>query len=302
MDYLIAGVPNDNDLASFIGKKGSANGITFYNRKTEGIKLAALTPTDLNDKFYTLGQVLSMSEVIVISTKSVDKMFAECVIGASLLAKPIILTNSNDVDAMLKPIQLRVFAKADNATMLEALTSFKKSQGDKASPLRIDIDHAFPVKGVGTVLLGIVRSGKVKAHDNLVISNGKQVSVRSIQVQDDDVQEAGAGARVGLAVKGVEHDEVEKGDILAEKRVEYADKITAGVELSSMSGNANVESETEAIVSGFSFANCKGVTKSGDEYVFELDKKVALDIGDRFIVIRKNSPRLFCAGTVKAKA
>ncbi|MCL4324112.1 MAG: hypothetical protein M1144_01405, partial [Candidatus Thermoplasmatota archaeon] len=38
--------------------------------------------------------------------------------------------------------------------------------GDEGS-LLLPLDHAFPVRGVGTVALGLVERGRVKAHDRL---------------------------------------------------------------------------------------------------------------------------------------
>ena len=51
MNYLVA-VPNDKALAEFIGKKGSENGITLYNRKVDEKIVVALAPTNPNEKFY----------------------------------------------------------------------------------------------------------------------------------------------------------------------------------------------------------------------------------------------------------
>lgn len=78
------------------------------------------------------------------------------------------------------------------------------------------IDHAFEVKSVGTVVLGIVKQGKICAHDSLVLyPSGKEVMVKSIQMQDDDVQSAASHSRVGLALKGVTAGEIKRGDVLS---------------------------------------------------------------------------------------
>ena len=78
------------------------------------------------------------------------------------------------------------------------------------------IDHVFPVKGVGTVALGVVRQGTIRAHErHRLWPTPKEVEVRSIQVHDVDRKDAGCGERVGLALKGVEADEVSRGMIVA---------------------------------------------------------------------------------------
>ena len=80
---------------------------------------------------------------------------------------------------------------------------------------RVDVDHSFEVKGVGTVALGIVRRGTVRVHDKIFGQPGAvEGAVRSIQIFDVDHQEAEAGSRVGLALKGINSSQVPRGTVL----------------------------------------------------------------------------------------
>lgn len=75
------------------------------------------------------------------------------------------------------------------------------------------IDRAFTVKGVGTVALGFVLSGSVKVHDQLRPipgAEGTRADVKGIQVNDVDFESAGRGIRVGLSLRGVEPEDLEK--------------------------------------------------------------------------------------------
>ena len=109
-----------------------------------------------------------------------------------------------------------------------------KKEMDSLEPLshegntRIPIDHCFDVKGVGTVILGKVVQGKVKTYDKLkLLPKGAEVVVKSIQMHDDTVDEAISPARVGLAVKGVDPDDIQRGDLLcAEDGIQTAQEIT----------------------------------------------------------------------------
>ena len=80
----------------------------------------------------------------------------------------------------------------------------------------IPIDHAFNIKGVGTVLvLGVIKQGAVKAFDRLkILPSGKDILVKSIQMHDDPVTECKSPARVGLAIKGIDADHISRGDVL----------------------------------------------------------------------------------------
>ena len=82
---------------------------------------------------------------------------------------------------------------------------------------RLPVDRAFSVQGFGTVVTGTVISGQVKVRDDLdLLPSGKTVRVRGVQTHAKDVAVAHAGARAALNVNGVEVNEIERGDILAQ--------------------------------------------------------------------------------------
>jgi selenocysteine-specific translation elongation factor len=79
----------------------------------------------------------------------------------------------------------------------------------------VPVDHAFSVKGVGTVVLGLVAKGAIRKHASLKVFPGeKSAQVRSIQKHDDDFDSASKGDRVGLALKNVEVEDVDRGTVL----------------------------------------------------------------------------------------
>ena len=84
----------------------------------------------------------------------------------------------------------------------------------------MQIDHAFNVKGVGTVVVGMIKQGTVKTYDQLkILPGGPDVLVKSIQMHDDPVSESRSRARVGLAVKGVDADDISRGDVLCSPNI-----------------------------------------------------------------------------------
>jgi len=75
--------------------------------------------------------------------------------------------------------------------------------------------HAFDVKGVGTVVLGMIKQGKVKVHDQLkIMPFEKDIQVKSIQMHDDAVIESQSPSRVGLAIKGMQASNINRGDLI----------------------------------------------------------------------------------------
>ncbi len=78
--------------------------------------------------------------------------------------------------------------------------------------LLVSIDQHFVVKGIGLVGIGYVRSGMLERHENVRIYPKKADGiVRSLQVMDDDVDRALTGDRVGIALRGVSDDSLDKG-------------------------------------------------------------------------------------------
>ncbi|MDE1824121.1 MAG: hypothetical protein KGI00_04160 [Candidatus Micrarchaeota archaeon] len=294
MNYIVA-LPLNKSLAEFMGKKGSENGITFYNRKADDNVIVVLMPTDINEKIYGLMESMLIAGQIVISTENVDRSLGEALIAASLLDKRLIITSENDIGALLSGTSIKNFELSTREELLGKITSHRP---ESRGALRVDIDKAFNVKGIGTVALGVVTSGTVKVHDNLFNPLGKQVNVKSIQSQDQDMDTAGIQTRVGLALKGIESDELDKGDILSTKQIKRVKKFRAMLKTSSFA-KENVENSRNYLVAiGFSHAEAK-IEMSGNEATITLARPASMEIGDQLLVARSAAPRIFASGRVE---
>ena len=162
-----------------------------------------------------------------------DKFTGEQIIALDSLKKEKgILSHTFDVDeskldAMIKGTVVENYTKVDQDKIKEDMDKLVPLSNDDSSEMVID--HCFDVKGVGTVILGKVTSGKIKQYDNLKLyPAGIDVLIKSIQMHDDPVEESVCPARVGLAVKGAKPDEVGRGDIISE---EGAVDVTTAIEL-----------------------------------------------------------------------
>ncbi|MCL5430492.1 MAG: EF-Tu/IF-2/RF-3 family GTPase [Candidatus Marsarchaeota archaeon] len=303
MHYVVS-VPLDPTIAEFLGKKGSENSITFYNRKLEKDTIVALAPTWLENKFYSVAETMMMAGQIIVSTANIDKLFGEVLVGCALLGKPVIFTNDSDVSKFINDAKLGNYKISDRTSLVDAILS---NRGDMDSPtgnasnnnLRIDLDKSFPVKGIGTVALGIVTSGHVNVHDTLYHSSGKQVLVRSIQVHDQDLQEAGAGARVGLALKDIESGEIEKGDLLLKGKFGKTTNINA--KISKTMGKEKIEvGKGYELVSNFTFSKARVEKITGDTISLKLERPTSVLNGDKILLLRDESPRIFAFGEVES--
>ena len=292
MNYIVS-VPVNENVASFIGKKGSDEGIIFFNRKMDADVIVAIMPYAREERLYqSLAETMLISGQIVISTEAVDKFLGEIIVAASLLEKHSIVLNENDVSRMISGL-LKDYEVCGREDLLGKIVAHKEQYDGE---LRIDVDKAFPVKGIGTVVLGVVTRGKVKVHDNLYHSSGKQVMIKSIQSQDVDVQEAGYGTRVGLAVKGIEYEEIDKGDLLTSKQLQKAKGMTAVLRTSSFANEKIEAGKRYMLVSNFSHVIAKVDEIDGPNAKISFEKPIAILQGDSFMLIRDQSPRIFASG------
>jgi selenocysteine-specific elongation factor len=86
-------------------------------------------------------------------------------------------------------------------------------------PMLMPIDHAFSVKGHGTVVTGTILRGKLAINDMVEFSPvGVTSKVRSIQTFGSNRQEAEAGNRVGVNTPEIDHTEITRGDYLGTPR------------------------------------------------------------------------------------
>ncbi len=292
MNHVIS-IPVDRKLAEFIGKRGSENSITFYDRKFGEHVIVGLVPTSISDKFHALPESMLVAQQIVISTSSVGKDFGEAAVAASLLKKRVILTDDSDVGELVYELGLE-HEVVERERLLDAITLHVAT--NRPGGARVDIDKAFHVKGIGTVLLGIVTRGEIKVHDELYHPSGKVVGIRSLQSQDIDIDRAGTGTRVGIAAKGIEYADVSKGDILTINKSGAARKMIATVHGSKFSNDGIIGRFGLAL--NFSYCECTVEPGKDGNFIITTEKGICMEKGDRFILVREKSPRAFASGEV----
>ena len=84
---------------------------------------------------------------------------------------------------------------------------------DTAAPVRLWVDRSFSVRGSGTVVTGTLGAGTLRVGDELVL-RGRPVRVRGLQSLGTSYDEVAAVARVAVNLRGVERDDVGRGDAL----------------------------------------------------------------------------------------
>jgi len=222
MKGLTVAVLGDAALAAELGKKGTVSDLSFFNLKSGEDSVTYVVPSRYPEKLQSLATALAMADAAVLVVEKLDKELGETIVAIDSFGVRrgfIILKNFLSAD-QLRPFVVGTtleefrFHEHDAQALNRSVLELELPPAD--GPVRVPIDHFFDVKGVGTVALGCVRRGVVRQHDSLVAyPTAKKAAIRSIQVHDEDVPEAPFGARVGLALKGIEVTDLERGVIFA---------------------------------------------------------------------------------------
>ncbi len=211
-------------LGSAIGKKGTESDLLFWNKKEGDVAITAIAAATYPERLTPMLQVASLADFGVLAIDALEPAVGEIMIalGASGKRGLLILRNPETAE------RARAIAKdrlkgwiAMDWSGDDSLRRFRELLQDLDVPRDADslctvvLDHAFAVRGVGTVALGFVRRGVLRVHDELRLAPlDKSVLVRSIQRFDEDQTEAPPGSRVGVALKGIEANEIERGALL----------------------------------------------------------------------------------------
>jgi len=85
-------------------------------------------------------------------------------------------------------------------------------------PFLMPIEDVFGIKGRGTVVTGRIERGRIKPGDTVEIvglRETRQVVVTGVEMFQKTLDEGVAGDNVGCLLRGVDRDEVERGQVLA---------------------------------------------------------------------------------------
>jgi selenocysteine-specific translation elongation factor len=209
------------DVAKELGKKGTASDLTLFNTLHDENAITLVEPTQFPEKFTPLVTALSMADRCLLVVPELTRPVAETIATVDVVDLPTTIVLGTGVGeaelaralkgSRLESAERRPFDLPELRELVDGWTA-PVLEG----PVVVPIDHAFPVKGVGVVALGVVRRGTLRAHETLRLwPSAKTVEVRSIQVHDVDRKEAGCGERVGVALRGAEADELSRGQVLA---------------------------------------------------------------------------------------
>ncbi len=209
-----------------LAKKGTSTDITLYNLKKGEDTVTLIEPTRYPERLAPLFYACALSKKAIVVVDELNSTFGEQLVMlqcSNINSGYTILRNyipEEKIQPIIKGTCLENFEfLADNPNLVrEKLLS----EASKQKPVEmqksvgsVPVDHAFNVKGVGVVVLGIVADGVIQKHASLkVLPTDKTTQVRSIQKHDDEFDVASEGDRVGLALKNIEVENLDRGTVL----------------------------------------------------------------------------------------
>ncbi|MBN1167423.1 MAG: elongation factor Tu [Methanospirillaceae archaeon] len=222
LNVVVLGPPG---FSKDIGKIGTNTDIAFYNHKKGETTLTLIEPSRYPEKFSSLFFAVSLGDVAVLVIEEITAVLGECILMldcAGIDQGYLILRNYLDKEQIAPLIKGTVLEGyeivSDDTNLLRErlLHEAEERKSPEEGKGIIPVDHHFNVKGIGTVILGSVIAGTIHKHDQVrVYPTTITATVRSIQKHDDDAQDAVTGDRVGLALKGIDAEMLDRGYVLA---------------------------------------------------------------------------------------
>ena len=191
------------------------DGPTRTTREHLGVLLATELPT-----------IVAITKIDAVDTERVTEVEREVERLLREVGKSPLRIERHGVDAAIEEIDETVVPIVSTSavtmtgldTLDELFDRLPKTAGEDGD-FRMYVDRSYSVTGVGAVASGTVMSGTVAAGDDLLVGplpdgSFREVEVRSIEMHYHRVDEATAGRIVGIALKGIEERDLNRGMVL----------------------------------------------------------------------------------------
>ena len=209
-------ISDSRDVESYVYKEGEGG---------ERRILSMIRPLKHPESLRPLLSALNVAESGIIEVREINAAVGEAMVAysSSKVDNGHIIINPKDGD-WIDPEKLSLIrnqAGLESWKIHDSLPDPHDIRSELLSRVGVDageedflvsIDQHFVVRGIGLVGIGYVRSGIIRKHESVEIYPGGHVGVvRSLQVMDDDVDFAVTGDRVGVALRGVQDNILDKG-------------------------------------------------------------------------------------------
>ncbi|MEK6909598.1 MAG: GTP-binding protein, partial [Candidatus Aenigmatarchaeota archaeon] len=144
---------------------------------------------------------------------------------------PYLIKDENDLNVAIDKLDTIVPIIKTSAVTLEGydilnklLLALPERRRNLDKPFLMFIDKIYNVSGVGTVVSGTIKQGRLQAGSELLLGPDatgkmKRVKAPSIEMHYHRIAEADTGFVVGIALRGVSYDDVKRGMVLCSQEL-----------------------------------------------------------------------------------
>lgn len=234
-------VEQSDKLISFVDAPGHENFVKTAIRGVVGQDIdygslvVAADDGVMNMTKEHLGLLLAVNLPVIVCMTKIDKVgnrkIEETESQIEELLKnvgriPYLIKDENDLNVVIDKLDTIVPIIKTSAVTLEGydilnklLLSLPERRRNLDKPFLMFIDKIYNVSGVGTVVSGTIKQGRLQAGSELLLgpdATGKmrRVKAPSIEMHYHRLAEADTGFVVGVALRGMNYDDVKRGMIL----------------------------------------------------------------------------------------
>ena len=193
--------PGETEAATDPG--GQAREHAFLSR-TLGVSQIVVALNKMDDSGYSEARYNEVKEIV-------EKMLK--LVGYNLSKISFIPVSGWKGDNLVKKSENMPWYKGP--TLGESLDLFEPPEKPLGKPLRIPIQDVYSITGVGTVPVGRVETGVLKANQKvMVMPSGVTGEVKSIETHHTQMESAEAGDNIGFNLRGVDKKSIKRGDVI----------------------------------------------------------------------------------------
>ena len=106
-------------------------------------------------------------------------------------------------------------------TLMEQMDLFKQPEKPTNLPLRMPVQDAYEITGIGTVPVGKIETGIMKPGQKVIVLPGRtgqgvQGEVKTVEMHHEALTQAEAGDNVGCSIRGVGKKDIARGDVICD--------------------------------------------------------------------------------------
>ena len=193
--------PGETEAATDPG--GQAREHAFLSR-TLGVSQIVVALNKMDDSGYSEARYNEVKEIV-------EKMLK--LVGYNLSKISFIPVSGWKGDNLVKKSENMPWYKGP--TLGESLDLFEPPEKPLGKPLRIPIQDVYSITGVGTVPVGRVETGVLRANQKvMVMPSGVTGEVKSIETHHTQMESAEAGDNIGFNLRGVDKKSIKRGDVI----------------------------------------------------------------------------------------